>query len=486
MFRKFTWLMVTILLVGIVCWQPQSGQLFSGTRQVELSVKVQPDAGKNSALWVRNLGNNATTLVVDNGSEPVQRSSPRSLSIAGGAAVQIDRSLQRTPRSSNELLIRSHEEIAAITGPDNLPIERSEFYYPGLVQADVGAVSPPKWVLELEERGKSGTNVLKAKMTGYAPAVRGQSEPNKRYLFGVGVALGKKNGAVEIKLVSKTGQVVQSLVLASSMPLFWQGELGKFISGAEDYPSRLEVTVLRGRTQGFLTMTDVETGEITLLTITPARPGSGSKDGDVQINTCYEGSGYFTSGVLSCPGSSYAYEVFNGPPNSCGELHIVRNGTLEVTPCWLVTDANGYARKGPWTVSTNQTGTSIYIQWPDGCITTGDDRKVDDASPPTVSIVACASNSISGSAGDTAYGSGIQPNGVTASFRQNAYPYYYWNGWGYNSPSEIFFTCTMTPSGGGYSVNWSIVPPPSANTTQVHVKACDGCPSSCASAYCDY
>src|SRR6185369_13023018 len=145
-----------------------------------------------------------------------------------------------------------------------------------------------------------------------------------------------------------------------------------------------------------------------------------SKDGDVQINTCtnLEGNGYFTSGVISCPGQSYAYEVFNGPPNSCGELHIVRNGTLEVTPCWLFTEANGYARKGSWTVSTDQTGTSIFIQWPDRCVTGGDDTKVDDASPPTVSITYCASNSISGSANDTAYGSGIQNGGVSASFRQ--------------------------------------------------------------------
>lgn len=484
MFRRFTGFMLTILLVGVVCWQPQSSQLFGGTPQVELSVKIPPDTGKHSALWIRNLSNHTTALVVDGGSMSVQRSSSPPRSIAGGATVQIDAPLQATPGGSNELLIRSKEQIAVIAAPDDLPIERSEFYYPGLMQAGVGAVRAPKWVMELAARGKTGTNVLKAESTGYAPAVRGQSELNKRYLFGVGVALGKKNSAVEIKLVGRNGQVIQSLVLSSSMPLFWQGELGEFISGADDFPSRLEVTVLRGKTQSFLSMKDVETAKTTLLTVIPTRQNSDSKDGDVHIDSCNQGTGYFTDGILNCPSSSYAYEVFNGPPNSCGELHIVRNGVSEVTSCWLVTNGSGYALKGPWTVSTNQTGTSIYIQWPNGCTTTGDDYKIDDASPPSVGIDTCGSSVIEGHASDTQWGVGFNSYSVYASFRQTNSPYKYWDGSGYNSTYEVFFYCAISPYAGGYSINWSIVPPSSAGSTQVHVIANDICND--AEAYCTY
>lgn len=473
MFRRLTWFTLTILLAGVVCWNPQSGQMFGGTPQVELSVKTLSGTSKNSALWIRNLSNHITSLAVAGDSMPVQRSSSPPLSIAGGATMQIDGSLQEASRGNNELLIRSEEQIAAIAAPDDLPIDRSEFYYAGLTQAGIGAVRTPKWVMELAARGKTGTNVLKAESTGYAPAVRGQSEVNKRYLFGVGVALGKKNSAVEIKLISKTGQVVQSLVLSSSIPLFWQGELGEFVSGTETFPSRLELTVLHGKSQGFLSMKNVETDKTTLLTIIPKN--SGSKGGGFHTASCNQGTAYFTDGLLNCPSTSYAYEVFNGPPNSCGELHIVRNGQQQVTGCWLVTDGNGYAFKGPWTVSTDQTGTSIYIQWPNGCTTTGDDYKIDDASPPSIDIDSCGSSVIEGSASDAQWGVGFNSSSVYASFRQTYSPFYYWNGSGYNSPSEWFFSCSISPFFGGYNINWSIVPPPSAGSTRVHVIASDIC-----------
>jgi hypothetical protein len=446
-----------------------------------------PVVGSNdSALWVRSLGNRNVRLTVSADSASAQENSYITESITGGHTVRLDKFLPATLHGDNDLLIRSEEQIAVIAAPDNLPIERSEFYYSGMMQEGAGAVRAPKWVMELAARGKTGTNVLKAKSTGYAPAVRGQSEPNKRYVFGVAVALRKNNGSVEIKLISRTGQVIKSLVLSSSRPLFWQGELGEFISGADNFPSRVEITALKGKAQGFLSMKDAETAETTLLTVVPIRRNAGSKGkgGDLHTASSNVGVGYFTDGVLNCPSSSYAYEVFNGPPNSCGELHIVRNGDSQVTPCWLFTNSSGYALKGPWTVSTDQTGTSIYIEWPDGSTTTGDDFKIDDATPPSVGIDTCNSSVIEGSASDAQWGVGFSFCSVRASFRQTNSPYKFWDGSGYNSFSEIFFCCSMSPFAGGYNIDWSIVPPPSASSTQVHVEASDICNTD--DAYCTY
>jgi hypothetical protein len=487
MFKGITLFTLTMLLVCVASWKPQSGLTSDDKRQAGLSIKNMPETGGNaSALWVRNLGNHSARLTVSADSASAQENSYVNESIAGGHTVRLDKSLPATLRGSNDLLIRSEEQIAVIAAPDNLPVDRSEFYYWGIQQEGVGAVVAPKWVMELGAIGKTGANVIKPKSTGYAPAVKGQSETNKRYVFGVGVALRKDNGSVEIKLISRTEQVIKSLVLSSSTALFWQGELGEFISGADDFPSRVEVTALSGKAQGFLSMKDAETAETILLPVVPARRNAASKGKVGGIHTASGGGGYgyFTHGALDCPGSSYAYEVFYGPPYACGTLHIVRNGVSEVTPGWICTNGSGYAIKGPWTVSTNQTGTSIYIEWPDGSTTSGDDYKIDDASPPSVRIDTCRSDVIEGIASDTPWGVGFNSSSVVASFRQTNSPYKFWDGSGYNSPYEVWFYCSISPYAGGYNINWSIVPPPSAGGTQVHVEANDIC--NAANAYCSY
>jgi len=193
-----------------------------------------------------------------------------------------------------------------------------------------------------------------------------------------------------------------------------------------------------------------------------------SKDPGAQPYTC-QGTGTFTHGVLDCTGSTYYYNVTGGPPNSCGELHIVRNGNAEVTPCWLTTDGYGNATKGPWTVSTDQTGQSIYIKWPDGSQTCGGDtQKIDDLTRPAISIDQSGGsgvpNAFSGSASDTMYGSGfgwwtnmpVVFVDITTGLS--------WDGSCYCSNTPVTFYATFSPSG-GYSVNWSITPTPDDHTS---------------------
>ena len=187
----------------------------------------------------------------------------------------------------------------------------------------------------------------------------------------------------------------------------------------------------------------------------------------IQPKVFCHGTGTFTNGTYDCNGSTYYYNVTGGPAYSCGELHIIRNGSQEVTPCWLTTDAYGNATKGPWTVSTNQTGEDIFIQWPDGSQTCGgDSEKVDDATAPTIGIDQSGGSSIptafSGTANDTLYGSGFSWwTNVTVTFRElgnlRLNPGF-WDGSCYCDEYHPFYA-SFSPSS-GYSVNWSITPPP--------------------------
>jgi hypothetical protein len=482
MYRGIALFSLTILLLGLVSWWPQSGLTFASKRQVRLSVNNRLEAGNNtSALWVKNLGTNSTRLTVRGDSASSQKTSYTSESIAGRAMVRLDESLPATLRSSNDLLIRSDEQIAAITAPVDFLFDRSEFYYSEMPQENGGAARAPKWVIELGAIGKTGANVLKANSTGYAPAVKGQSEANKRYVFGVGVDLRKTNSSVVMKLISRTEQITKSITLSSSTPLFWQSELGEFISGTNEFPNRVEINVLNGKAQGFLSIKDVETSETTILPIVPRQENAASKGkpGSIRAaNWPYDGGyAYFTNGVYDCNGWYYCYVIYGAPPNVCGTLNIVRNGSYQQTPGWICTDSYGNASKC-WYASTDQTGTSIYIQWPDSTTTSGGDYKVDDVSAPSISISTCSSSVIAGSASDTAWGSGFNFGGwsiCSATFQQSYWPYKYWDGSGYNSTYPVGFSCSVSPSGGGYNINWSIVPPPSAGSTHVTVTINDFC-----------
>jgi hypothetical protein len=484
MIRGISLLSLIVLLLGFVSWQPQSGLTSDKVKRIESSVRISNQKGDDgSALWVRNLGNHNVKLTMSADSASAQEDSYVSESIAGGHTVRLDKSLPVTLRGSNNLLIRSEEQIAVIAAPENLPIERSEFYYSGLPQERGDATRAPKWVMELGAIGKTGANVLKANSTGYAPAVKGQSDANKRYVFGVGVALNKKNSSVEIKLINRTEQVIKSVTLSSSKALFWQGELGEFTSGTDEFPNRVEVSVLSGKVQGFLSMKNAETAETTILPVVPRRGNAASKGKEGSIRTLswpYDGGyAYFSNGVYDCAGTTYSYVIYGAPPNVCGTLNIVRNGNFQQTPNWICTDSYGNASKS-WPVSTDQTGTSIYIQWPDGTTTSGGDYKVDDASAPSIWIDTCNSSVVEGSASDTAWGSGFDFgwggwSSCRATFQQAYWPYKYWDGSGYNSYYPVEFTCSVSPSGGGYSINWSIVPPPSAGSTEVRAIINDYC-----------
>ena len=510
--RNFTIGQLSLLAaVFFSMFLPRSGFTFNSVKQSELAVKKTGQIGsKGSALWVTNLGINNTKLTV--GINPydstvAQEQLYASEVIASGKTMRLDDSLPASFRSSDTLFIRSHEEVATLMAPVDFPVNSSEFYSATLRQAGNSSRVAPNWVSLLAAIGITGNNVFNPDGIGYAPAVKGQTEPDKRYLFGVGVALSKPNSSVEFELISRAGQTIKSLVLSSSTRVYWQAPLGEFISGTHDFPSRIEMKVLTGTAQGFLSIKDAESGEFTPLPIAPYagegslrdQAGDGgviareetnlssqSRSGGPMLDEesslpAQSGSGgyaYFSNGsdgVYDSRFTSYTYNVYSAPPNVCGTLRLVRNGNFEETGGWICTDAYGQATKGPWTGSKDQTGQSIHIVWPNGTSTVGGDYKVDDGSDPSIWITQYGGGTFSGSASDVPWGTGF--NFGEWSFLKATFfdvsTGKYWDGQGYNSPTFRDSDGTVSPPAGGFSINWSVnAPPTNAHQPYDHYEWC--------------
>lgn len=183
------------------------------------------------------------------------------------------------------------------------------------------------------------------------------------------------------------------------------------------------------------------------------------------------GNASFSNGPYDWVNSTYTYTVTGAPPNVCGTLHSFRNGSQLTSPNWICTDASGSVTAGPWSGSSNQTDTNIYIQWPDGSRTSGGTFHISDASPPTIGIDqpggAGVPAAFSGSATDVQWGTGFDYcfNGwssITATFRNQTTGKYY-DGTGYNNSSPVLNGGSTTPSCAvGFNVGWSVPPPPSS------------------------
>jgi len=305
------------------------------------------------------------------------------------------------------------------------------------------------------------------------------------------VSLNRANSSVEFRLIGRTGQTIKSLVLSSSTGVFWQAQLGEFVSGTGDFPSRIEMKVLNGSAQGFLSIKDGDSGTPLLLPIAPlvgdvSFQGSGAEEestADSRIGgprleeetslPAQSGSGgyaYFSNGIYDSRYSSYTYNVYGAPANVCGALKLIRytpgnNGLDENTNGWICTDSYGQAQRGPWTPSVDQTGQNIRIEWPNGTHTVGGDYKVDDISDPTMSSAQTPGFGVpiptqfNGTASDTKWGSGFGWwTSVSATFK-NVTTNRYSDGGAYSYTSPQYVPGTMVPSGGGYDIYWAVTPP---------------------------
>ena len=194
------------------------------------------------------------------------------------------------------------------------------------------------------------------------------------------------------------------------------------------------------------------------------KDASTSADGKIQPTPGFLAGGtavFSPNGTYDCAGNMYTFKITGAPPNDCGTLHIIRNDINEVTPNWVCTDANGSATKGPWTVSTNQTGKDIYVIWSDGSQTAPKRTKVDDITPPTIWI-GSISPTFSGGASDTRYGSGFGSWTNVYVTLKDTTTNLYWNGscYCFSTPPSPPIKATPTISSDGYSLTWSYSAPP--------------------------
>jgi len=474
--RNISLFSLVVVLLGLAAWRPQNGSTAGGAGQVELSIKAGDRIADNSVVWVKNLSARSTRLVASVNSNLAQEILRTSKLVAADKTERLDESLPAALQLNDELVVRSDEQVAVTIAPRDFSIDGSEYYHPEQQQQTLQLPEAPPWVSELGGIGKTRANVLRAGSIGYAPVVKGQSEMNERYDFGIGIALTKPNSSIEIRLLNNKGGLIESVVLASSTTLEWRAELGEFISGAENFPNRVEIAGLAGRAQGFLSIKDAGSGQTTILPITQKE-----RRGSIQTESGGDGGyAYFTNGIYDSRYTSYSYVIYGAPANVCGTLHIIRNGVEQVpTPGWVCTDAYGGATKGPWTPSTDQTGQSIYIQWPDGSRTSGGDYKVDDVSDPRIWINQSGGvgvpipTAFDGGASDTQWGSGFNFadwSTLSATFYDVSTNKYY-NGQGYNSVANpVYFYGSVSPPAGGFNIFWSVTPPPSGahNSTDTY------------------
>lgn len=194
-----------------------------------------------------------------------------------------------------------------------------------------------------------------------------------------------------------------------------------------------------------------------------------------------QGSAYFNYPIHWVGMPDLYFTVAGGPPNTCGDAVITRNGVTSTAVGWLCTDASGNATKGPWSWANqpiDETATT-YIRWPGGGITSQASH-IWDKTAPSASITSplgSPPSSYSGTGSDAAWGAGFNTNWtIVRSNFLDVDTDLYWTpslgayagsrrcrpvGGGCNVPS-VDATVSGMP---GFSISWnSAFPPASAHT----------------------
>lgn len=182
------------------------------------------------------------------------------------------------------------------------------------------------------------------------------------------------------------------------------------------------------------------------------------------------GTASFSNGPYDWINSTFYYSVTGAPANVCGTLHTFRNGSQLDSPNWICTNGSGSATMGPYSGSSNQTDENIYIEWPNGCTTTGATHHISDSSAPSISVTQNPP-SFGGSLTDTQWGTGFDfgPfgwSGITTTY-QDLSTSLFWDGSGYNSSSQINFSGYPSDYF-GFNLTWTSSPPPSSAHNSSH------------------
>jgi hypothetical protein len=194
------------------------------------------------------------------------------------------------------------------------------------------------------------------------------------------------------------------------------------------------------------------------------------------------GTGFFSAPVnWSTTGDLY-YTVAGGPPNTCGDLFTLRNGSYLYTSSWICTDGNGNATNGPWTWAStpgNQTDKGAKIVWPDGSSTTTSDH-IWDKTCHTITRTSASGappTAFAGRADDGTWAAGFNPNWTQAGgYFLDKDTNLYWKpgmtGYTFTGYYFVFPDVTGWPLPGDTSLtiywNYPQVPPASAHISGHH------------------
>src|SRR5437588_13000171 len=144
------------------------------------------------------------------------------------------------------------------------------------------------------------------------------------------------------------------------------------------------------------------------------------------------GTAYASSTINWSPTGDLFFTVTGAPPNVCGALDTIRNGSCLYSPGWICTDASGNVIRGPWRwvdQPNDQTDTDIHFDWPDGTATYFTTNHYWDKTCPTPTIT-----SLNGRPPSSFYGTGDDGNWgagfgswtlVKLQFQDNTTGYYW-------------------------------------------------------------
>lgn len=259
---------------------------------------------------------------------------------------------------------------------------------------------------------------------------------------------------VRVLRLDRRGLATLELEASAERPAAWSADLGAPLGTGES----LEIQVLEGEARAAVTPV--------------SKVGEPVGDTGLFVASSSGGSGTYLPPVNWIGTGSLYYEISGAPPNTCGTLHVTRNGIAQSpAPNWVCTDGSGYALKGPWNHPGYDETASAYIVWTNGT-DTSPAVHVWDAEPPEVTIdplLGTPPTTFNGSATDPQWGAGFNANSVCeVTFYKVGSGYWVPGASGYTEPQGQA-GCSLTWGANNHYAAWQAIYVPPAS---IHSPGC--------------
>ncbi|HYO16461.1 MAG TPA: hypothetical protein VE685_24965 [Thermoanaerobaculia bacterium] len=404
-----------------------------------------------SRIWAVNLGSETAEVRVERSQGGI--SHQETLVAKPGEAVEVQRSASETVR-----VTELRDLLLVTASPDFDPAALSISPAPGPLERPAAGTH--------ERRGDSPAGTA-AKASEGTRLQRGNVISSTAFWIGAEprtfrLGLRGPKSWAEVRIKRPDGAVLGYVTLGASRAVDVTIDFGR-LPDASRYAGVVNQEIV------------ARTGQVIALTRTAPR-GTDGGSGRLQRVTAAvtRGDGHFNYNINWRRTPPLYYYVEGGPPNTCGEANVKRNGEWHFTPNWLCTDGNGNATKGPWYWENqpDDENAEAFIRWPDFSATTTD-WHIWDKRCPSISIDCAGSPPTcwQGFASDPPFGACFNPawSKISSSFARvdptTGAPLDFW------SPSTRTYGHPPNPVGGtlfgipSCSANWaSDFPDRSAHT----------------------